>query len=233
MGQLESRSGLAGAFTDLFIVGAALKTAPTLGNTDTLRSRLLEMFMEGDRKAHTLGCPQDVLRQAKFAVAAYLDEMVMASNSPEKLRWTSKTLQYEMFETQVAGKEFFRYLDEIRRKLPLNTDLLEVYYMCLVLGFQGQYKLGGREKLRALVAEIEGELQVKQGELPPLAPHGKRPAESLQFRKRSMLPWVVSGVAVGIALTVFLILTFIASSAANRLAHKLHGLTEQVSEGSP
>lgn len=48
----------------------------------------------------------------------------------------------------------------------LNTDLLELYYLCLALGFEGKYKLQGREQLRALIQDLGRDLQTRRGEVP-------------------------------------------------------------------
>ena len=177
--------------------------------------------------------PKEVLRQAKYAVAAFLDEMVMNSRWPEKHRWASQMLQYELFGTQVAGVEFFDYLDTVRRKLPLNTDLLEVYYRCLALGFQGQYRLAGREKLKALIEDIKQDLQAKQGEIPLFSPNGKRPDEVRHLLKSPVFPLVASGIGLGVALLIYFVLAFIVSSDAHDVAAKLVPLTAQVTEVNP
>src|SRR5438093_8521298 len=173
MATIRDNNGLTTLFENCFVLGTALKGMSNCGDHARLRSHLIEMFLDADRKGETFGLPKEVLRQAKYAVAAFLDEMVMNSRWPEKHRWASQMLQYELFGTQVAGVEFFDYLDTVRRKLPLNTDLLEVYYRCLALGFQGQYRLAGREKLKALIEDIKQDLQAKQGEITLFSPNGK------------------------------------------------------------
>jgi len=56
------------------------------------------------------------------------------------------------FRHHVAGEVFFRNLQDLLGKTdsPDLADLLEVYHLCLLLGFAGRYSLGGRGELRAV-----------------------------------------------------------------------------------
>jgi type VI secretion system protein ImpK len=218
-------------FSDFFVLGVSLRGLNNCGDPVALRSQLLTMFAEADRRADTFGVATEVMQQAKYALAAFLDEMIMSSRWSEKQQWASRLLQYELFQTQAAGVEFFDHLDAIRRRLPLNIDLLEVYYVCLLLGFQGRYKLGGREKLVALMADVRRDLQVKQGEFLPFSPHGKRPDDIRQKRQESMLPVAISVGCAGVALLIYIVLAIMQSVDANDVANKLSARAKQAAEG--
>ncbi|WDT80733.1 MAG: DotU family type IV/VI secretion system protein [Candidatus Manganitrophus sp.] len=71
------RKRLVDLFSDLFILGAHLKTARDYGTPDALRMRLVEMFNAAEREAKRLAVPDDAVQQARFAVAAFLDEMIL------------------------------------------------------------------------------------------------------------------------------------------------------------
>ncbi len=78
--------------------------------------------------------------------------------------WLGKPLQLEHFGTFAAGEEFFRRLDAIRASQdPQRLDVLEVYTLCLCLGFKGKYGgVQGLETLRQLREELTGELYTAQ-----------------------------------------------------------------------
>jgi type VI secretion system protein ImpK len=191
------------------------------------------MFAEGDQRAAGSGVSKDVLLEAKFALAAFLDEMVMTSRWPEKHQWASQLLQYEIFQTQVAGVEFFDHLDGVRRRLPLNAHLLEIYYLCLLLGFQGKYALAGREKLAALLGEVRHDLEITYGDTPALSPNAERPDEVRKKQQESMLPLVLTGACCGVVLLIYIVLSFMVGSNATDVAAKFDHLAQQVSEGAP
>jgi len=221
-------------FSDFFLLGNALKaSASDNGNPRAVRAHLLTMFGAVDQRGESIGIPRDVIAQAKFALAAFLDEMVMTSRWREKHQWMSQLLQYELFQTQAAGVEFFDHLDAVRRQLPLNGHLLEIYYLCLVLGFQGKYAIAGREKLSILMGELRRDLEVKQGEPPPLSPHAKQLDEVRQKRQESIVPLVLSGACCALALLVYVLLGFMVSSNADDVANKFDRVAHEVTEGGP
>jgi type VI secretion system protein ImpK len=219
--------------SDFLILGASLKTAGYAGDPESLRARLLEMFPDWERRGEALGYPQDVIRQASYALAAFLDEMIMNSRWPERHKWASHPLQFELFQTQIAGVEFFDHLDAVRRKLPLNIDLLELFYLCLVLGFQGQYRVSGRERLKALIEEIRRDLQIRCGEAPPLAPHVARPDEGQRIPSRTGRYQAIGAAAAAVALVLYIVLAVMIRSDADVVASEIKKLTTQMTEVGP
>jgi len=76
--------------------------------------------------------PEDV-REATFALAAWLDEIV--ARHPQY--WdVAKSLQLTLFDTTNAGDEFFAHLQSLS---PQQDEVREIYYTALCLGFRGMY----------------------------------------------------------------------------------------------
>lgn len=73
---------------------------------------------------------------AKFALCAWVDETVLSSDWPEKGKWAKEQLQRNHFQTTEAGEEFFDRLNGLGLH---QTEVREVYYLCLVMGFSGRY----------------------------------------------------------------------------------------------
>ncbi len=220
----EERTGspVGTSYTTVLLFGSVVRTASDCGELKTFRERTLRLIREADQSAERAGVAKDDIAAARFAVAAYLDEMVLSSKWPAGEDWPSQPLQYELFGTHEAGVEFFRRLETIRKGGgSSNPDLLELYYHCLVLGFEGQYTLAGREKRQSLIRDIARELGNIRGGMPELSPHGRRPDELIHVVKPNRLPWVVCGASVAAAVVCFIMLTFwlgdITSNAANEL----------------
>lgn len=218
---LEEGKRLVDLFSDLFILGAHLRSARDYGTPDALRMRLIEMFNAAEREAKRLAIPEEAVQQARYALAAFLDEMILSVPSPHRDAWSARPLQYELFREHVAGVEFFNRLEALRRSLPPNQDLLEVFYLCLVLGFEGQYKLQGREKLKDLIDALAREIQPKPGALPLLSPHGKRPDELIEMVKQGIPSWVVVVSCVAILFFFYLSISFLISRDANGIASEI------------
>jgi len=218
---LSSRGRLADSFSDLFILGQTLKETADLGKTETLWIRLEQLFHEADKRGVDLGYPRDVLDDARFAMVAFLDEMILNSPWPQRDEWALQPLQFRFFGTRIAGEEFFIKLNIIRRAMPINMALLEIFYSCLVLGYEGQYTLEDREKLKGLIHDIYREFHAKEKDTLLLSPHGERPEEVLELVKHRLPAWVVVVASVAIILFVYtgfsLLIKYDASTVADEL----------------
>ncbi len=80
--------------------------------------------------------PDKDWNEAHFAVAAFIDEMVLCSQWPGKERWQTAQLQHHFFNTTNAGAEFFEHLYSLE---PGRDDVRDVYDWCLAMGFKGAY----------------------------------------------------------------------------------------------
>jgi type VI secretion system protein ImpK len=91
--------------------------------------------------------------------------VVLHSNDPVKPEWERQTLQQELFGQTDAGVVFFEKLENFRSRADSDhlADMLEVYLLCLLLGFEGRYsgRLRGElestsEKVRRRIDDIRG-----------------------------------------------------------------------------
>ncbi len=73
---------------------------------------------------------------ARFAVFAWIDEAIMGSQWEVKRLWQRELLQRQYYQTADAGEVFFDRLNQIGLQ---QRDIREVYYICLAMGFTGQY----------------------------------------------------------------------------------------------
>lgn len=85
--------------------------------------------------------------QARFAVCAWVDESLLNSSWQDKSLWLGDQLQREFYKTTDAGEEFFDRLNAIGLH---QREAREVYYLCLALGFTGQYYHGGEYQLEQI-----------------------------------------------------------------------------------
>jgi type VI secretion system protein ImpK len=79
---------------------------------------------------------QDDYEQARFAICAWVDEALLASPWSVRDQWLREQLQHTYYNTTEAGEKFFERLHSLGVH---QRDVREVYYLCLALGFTGQY----------------------------------------------------------------------------------------------
>ncbi|MGB1465326.1 MAG: type IVB secretion system protein IcmH/DotU [Alcanivorax nanhaiticus] len=166
---------------------------------DDLHEKIMEGFDTFERLAFEKQIPAADVQHAKFALAAFIDEAVMASSWPKRMEWMSDPLQLKLFGEHLGGEVFFVRLGELRQRGEQNRDLLELYYVCLQLGFEGVYKLRGLEKLMALQVDLRSQIDGFHGVPDPrLAPNGAAKEHVLSRVGRELPYWVIATVTLAI-----------------------------------
>lgn len=226
----SSSDSVSTIYSPLLTLGSAFANVSEVWDPPDFRSRVLEMFQQAEQVGGQSGVPKDTLRIAKFAVAAYVDEMILNSAWSKKKDWSFQTLQYEFFNTQESGVEFFHQLNAVRKTAPLNADLLKLFYLCLTLGFEGQYTLAGREKRKALINDLAHDLQLKQN-FQGLSPHAARLDSLAVVQKRSLAPWIVTATCMSLIAILYGLFFFKSTSLAQELRDQLQARIHSIKQG--
>jgi type VI secretion system protein ImpK len=114
-----------------------------------MREAIKTALQEARNKA---GYNADDIKMATLALVGFLDESVLNLRNPMFADWPRKPLQEELFGIHMAGEIFFRNLEALmgRSDSADLADVLEVHYLCLLLGFGGRYSIGGKGELQAV-----------------------------------------------------------------------------------
>ena len=127
-----------------------------------LRARLRAQVDGFERSARAAQIPEERLETARFALCALLDDSAAAT--PWGRGWAS--LLVEVQGENAGGEKFFTLLDQLSAAPAANLELLEFFYVCLALGFEGRYRGGegarqglaqSRTRLYSLIAGERGE----------------------------------------------------------------------------
>ena len=178
----------------------------------------VDAFLERfERDAASFGKPLGAIEDCKYAFCALLDELILNSEFAIRDAWEREPLQLRLFGEHLAGEGFFDRLETLRLEPQRHIETLEVFYTCLILGFQGKYLLEGEDKLGCLTARIGQEIVSVRGGKPGFAPHG-RPASRLQAPAPRELPlWIFHALLALVALVLFLAFTFLLKSRTGEL----------------
>ncbi len=189
---------------DGFYMLFLLKNRYVPTGADELRGRIRDFLAQVERGAKKLGqagAPADAehLYLAKYAFCALVDEVVLTTLPSQRDAWARRPLQLELFGEQLAGENFFERLEGLRREGAPRLQVLEVFHMCLLMGFQGKYMLeGGTEKLGYLCDRLGDEIAHLKGQKAAFAPHWQAP-DSVMHRLRSEVPLWVAGALFALA----------------------------------
>jgi len=157
-----------------------------------------------DRNAKALGISAEDVTAAKYAYCSAVDEIILRSTYDVREAWETRPLQLRVFGDQLAGEHFFHRLEDLRAKGQVHVEALEVFHMCLLLGFQGRYALDGRDKLDYLVARLGDEIARMRGRTRGFAPHAERPDQVVNRLQSDLSLWVLGAVFMVAGLGAYL-----------------------------
>jgi type VI secretion system protein ImpK len=130
------------------------KNKSTLSLQD-VQEGIKKILAEFEHQCHQANIPLDDISLASFALIVYFDEYVMNSDWQEKMRWIAKSLQWLYLGQHVGGEAFFKKLQELKYKGEEKKAVLEIYYLCLQLGFKGIYRIEDPERLDIIVNDTK------------------------------------------------------------------------------
>jgi len=171
---------------------------------EVLNHRFRGVIEEVLRRAAVLGFSHQDAQDMGYALVSLVDELVLLKPETYRQFWMSNLLQLHYFNETVAGDGFFNRLAAVRKD-PHRYEVLQVYYLCMLFGFQGRYRIrGGELELMTLVDAVQKDLErAKPFDFDVLAPHGERPAENLKLAKRRLSLTSAALSAVGLALLFY------------------------------
>ena len=205
---LRRHENLALVFQEILVGSERLRSGrQTVTDPAVFRQQVIDALKIADQQARNQGYNSEDIKLAIFAVVAFVDESVLNLRLPVFADWPRRPLQEELFGHHIAGEIFFKNLQELLGKNDSQdlADLLEVYLMCLLLGFAGRYSLGDRGELRAITNATEEKIRRIRGGIAMLSPAWELPPEAPQ--KSGADPLVKKiGIAAAACLALALIL---------------------------
>jgi len=187
----------------------------------------LDAFCTRARDPHLPLAPSDV-DLAHYAVVALLDEVAISHSDALAAFWHPRLLQVRYLNENNAGEGFFERLAELRGH-PKQAHVLYVYYVCILLGFRGKYRLFDTEReLAAIENAVRAELE-RTGTLAmpsTLSPNAARPYEPERpalDHPRALSAAATAALASGLA---YISMRLYVSSEADRVLEHIESLLE-------
>lgn len=75
---------------------------------------------------------------SKYALVSWIDEMLVETDWASREWWSNNVLEMDLFRSRLCSELFFVNAKEASTLA--RRDALEVYYVCVVLGFRGLYR---------------------------------------------------------------------------------------------
>jgi type VI secretion system protein ImpK len=210
--------------TEIFTAVAQIRRADerSYPMPEVLHGRMRSFVDAAMRKAADLGFPQQDVYDIGYVLVGLVDEVVVAKGGELRDFWLPRLLQLQYFNENVAGEGVFDRLQNLLGD-PARIDVLKIYYLVLLYGFQGKYRVRGGEMELSDVTDRVAETLRRAGQMREveLSPEGKRPKDKGGSVRRNLPLIAISLGALVFALIVFLALQLTISSRAGTVVDQI------------
>jgi type VI secretion system protein ImpK len=198
---------LSAAAAPLLQLMARLRNTANAPDSGDLRERTVRQVRAFEQQARDNGVPLEQLRPAHYALCASLDDVVLNTPWGSAGRWGERSLVSTFHQEVRSGERFFDLLRQMSDNPGKFLPVIKLMYLCMSLGFIGQYRLsrrgGGeiervREETYALIARQQAAAN------PELAPHTKGVDAPYRPARVRVPLWVVATAGVGLVAGLFL-----------------------------
>jgi len=134
---------------------------------------------------------------AKYALVSWVDEMLVETVWEGSDWWSNNVLEVKFFKTRNCNEQFYLRARETST-LP-QRDTLEVFYVCVILGFRGLYRdpelTAGSLQVHGLPPDLDTwtkqtSLSIRLGQgRPPLARAEREMAGAPLRKTKTLLVW--------------------------------------------
>jgi type VI secretion system protein ImpK len=119
-------------------------------------------------------------------------------------------LQFRHFGVHLAGEGFFDKIETLRADVKRNLDVLEVYHLCLALGFEGKFSVAdGKDQLRYLANTLGQDIARYRKTPKALSPDWALPDQVSQMLRHEVPVWIYLAVIALVCLGVYLTLDWL------------------------
>jgi len=172
-----------------------------------LRAEMVERVKSFTTRISRMQYEHGMVMAARYCICSAIDEVVLLTQWGNNSEWSTNSLLMTFHQERHGGKKFFEILRRLIAKPATSIDLLELVYICLRLGFEGQYRVqpGGQTKLNSLVNDLSKTIAVERGSYElSLTQHWQGATQEYQRPAREIPRWVLALSCFGILFVIYL-----------------------------
>lgn len=217
---------LLGAANTLLALVEQLRSTTSHPDPAGLRRQLLERVAEFEQVARANGVPSHQVLAARYVLCSFLDEVIAATPWGIEAPWGQRNLLQEFHDERSGGEKAFKLLERLGEDVKANHDLLELFYVCIALGFEGRYRgvRGGREQLDAVAERVLEQVHPTRGTpaARALSPHWHGVTARTDGRLSVLPLWAVFAVGAVLVLAGWLLANARLEAMAQPLFRQIH-----------
>ncbi|RWX57228.1 type VI secretion system protein TssL, long form [Photobacterium chitinilyticum] len=178
----------------------------------------IDLVHDYEARLRHLSIASEKTEAARYCICSFIDETVLNTVWGEQSNWSTESLLSTFHAETFGGEYFYTLLDSALTEPQANSQLLELQYLCLSLGFVGKMRVEERgiEKLETYREKIYQALLSLQGEVETdLSPawsasviHGTEPKNGIPL-------WVLVSVIAAMTLAIYMAFSYTINTQSN------------------
>ncbi len=200
-------SPLVDAASSLLSLGVQMRNTVSHPNPGELLAHVSAEIRRFEDTARSRGVSQEDVLVARYCLCTFLDEAALSTPWGAEGLWSSQSLLSAFHNETWGGEKFFEVLDRLEREPATRLPLLELLHVCLLLGFEGKYRVAerGHSKLADVRDEVGRAIRAQHGEFErELSPHWQGAGDIGVPLARYVPVWVVAAASALLLLLLYL-----------------------------
>ncbi|MCO1332938.1 type IVB secretion system protein IcmH/DotU [Microbulbifer sp. OS29] len=190
------------------LLGVIIKLRTTMNHTNVpdLHKRLTKEIQGFEREAKQLALTPESVLTARYLLCTVVDEVVLTTPWGTASGWSQHSLLSLFHKETFGGEKCFVILQRMLETPSTHLELLELFYLCLSLGFQGKYRLvqRGHEQIEQIRDELYRTIeQHKQPMDRDLSPRWQGCVERKSGLIHYIPLWVIMSVVLGLLVATY------------------------------
>lgn len=217
---ISGSNPLVAAANPLLVLIPQIRSSKSHEDLDLLRERLVDEIRQFELRAQHAGVPNETILGARYCLCTALDEACALTPWGGQGQWSSKSLLVTFHNETWGGEKFFQLLAKLSQNPSPHIDLLELLYFCLMLGFEGRYRVidNGRSQLETLKQRLLLTLRNVRGQYPnSLSPHWQAEAILNKVKRLPIPLWVVALCVVFFGMLAYLGFSWLLGGSSDKL----------------
>jgi type VI secretion system protein ImpK len=201
-----------------------------------LQQELVKELRDFENRVLQRGLPQTQARLASYALCCLLDEAVLNTPWGAQSAWGHQSLLVIFHKEAWGGEKFFQFLEGMMRQPAQHLDVIELFWLCLALGFEGRYRVvqGGANQLEQARTEVYQLIRRLRRDVEPELSVRWRGLQDVRNPLARYVPlWVIASAAGVLLVLVYLGFALAINGASDAVARDLYALGREEAPIAP
>lgn len=218
---------IAAAASPLLTLCVRLRGTTSQPDIEGLWRRVSQALQEFERRALAEGATPEQERAARYALCAMVDDVVLNTPWGANSIWAARSMVSTFYGEVSGGERFYAILQHLETNPGTNLNVLELFYLCLSLGFEGKFRVEARGANRHVQVreDVFRTVRNQRGEFErELSPHWQGTGVAYSPFASALPVWVAGMAAAVLLVAVYAALAILLNRTSDRVFAAMNDL---------